>query len=56
MPKRTRSESDDDDVVDQTSVKKCRIGPKRSLSGLSDEILLRILSFLTFKDLVIAER
>ena len=54
MPKRTRSEYAD--VVNQTSAKKCRIGPKRSLSSLSDEILLRILSFLTFKDLLIAER
>lgn len=53
MPKRARS--DLDDGVDQTSVKKCRIGPKRSLSSLSDEILLRVLSFLTFKDLLVTE-
>lgn len=54
MPKRARTESDD--VVDRASVKKCRVGPRRSVSSLSDEILLRILSFLTFKDLLVAER
>ncbi|KEF51262.1 uncharacterized protein A1O9_12612 [Exophiala aquamarina CBS 119918] len=54
MPKRARTELDD--AVDRNFVKKCRVGPRRSVSGLSDEILLRILSFLTFKDLLVAER
>jgi len=54
MPKRARGELDDN--VDQTPVKKCRVGPRRCVSSLSDEILLRVFSFLTFKDLLSAER
>ncbi|OAP57856.1 hypothetical protein AYL99_08594 [Fonsecaea erecta] len=53
MPKRRRS---DDDVGKQpTPTKRSRTGSKRSLLDISDEILLRILSFLPIKDLLKAE-
>ncbi len=52
MGKRRRP--DDDDVVGR-SVKKSRTGSRRNLLDISDEILLRVLSFLPIKDLLRTE-
>ncbi|KIX99189.1 uncharacterized protein Z520_04765 [Fonsecaea multimorphosa CBS 102226] len=53
MPKRRRSE---DDIGKQPApAKRSRTGSKRNLLDISDEILLRILSFLPIKDLLKTE-
>ncbi|KAK7902395.1 hypothetical protein LTR67_002040 [Exophiala xenobiotica] len=52
MGKRRRSD-DNDDV--RRSVKKSRTGSRRNLLDISDEILLRVLSFLPVKDLLRTE-
>ena len=52
MGKRRR-EDDKDDV--RRSGKKSRIGSRRNLLDISDEILLRVLSFLPIKDLLRTE-
>ncbi|KAL2401688.1 hypothetical protein ABEF93_007900 [Exophiala dermatitidis] len=48
MPKRRRN--DNDEV--QPTFKRSRTGPRRSLLDISDEILIRVLSFLTVQDLL----
>ena len=52
MPKRPREE----DVDDQRSSKQPRRGDPDRLSLLSDELLLRTLSFLSVSDLVSCQR
>lgn len=52
MPKRPREE----DVDDQRSSKQPRLGDPDRLSLLSDELLLRTLSFLSVSDLVSCQR
>ncbi|KIW13616.1 hypothetical protein PV08_08807 [Exophiala spinifera] len=53
MGKRRRSD-DSNDI--RPTVKRCRTGSKRNLLDISDEILLRVLSFLPIKDLLRIER
>lgn len=55
MVKRRREDADDDCVA-HLALKRIRTGPRHSLSNLSDEIIIRILSFLTVKDLLRVER
>lgn len=50
MTKRRRPS--DDVGSDGAAVKKSRIGPKRTLASLSDELVLRILSYLPVQDLL----
>ncbi|RVX66804.1 hypothetical protein B0A52_08997 [Exophiala mesophila] len=50
MTKRRRQS--DDGESDRAVVKKGRIGPKRTLASLSDELIVRILSYLPVQDLL----
>jgi hypothetical protein len=57
MPKRQRvGDFDEGHSSCAPSSKRARIGPRRNLLDISDEILLRILSYLPTQDLLRTER
>ena len=58
MLKRRRSEDRDydDATAERAAAKKRRTGPRRNLLDISDELVLRILSHLSTRDLLRSER